>query len=132
MTSRQTHSAAGILDDEERRNTGNVSFGHASNAATMDDTDIFVSYGRGDDEPFTGRLYDDLTSRGFRLWSDRRAMPSRGLTFTQEIRDAIDRANRLLLIVGTVRHSVAIRALGMESRSAVLEERRSRIAARHP
>ena len=66
----------------------------------MDDTDIFVSYGRADDEPFTGRLYDDLTSRGFRLWWDRRAMPSRGLTFTQEIRDAIDRANRLLLIVG--------------------------------
>jgi hypothetical protein len=66
----------------------------------MNDTDIFVSYGRGDDESFTRRLYDDLSALGFTLWWDRLAMPSRGLTFTQEIRAAIDRANRLLLIVG--------------------------------
>jgi hypothetical protein len=53
----------------------------------MENTDVFVSYGRGDDELFTKRLYGDLTSRGFKLWWDRRAMPSRGLTFTQEKRN---------------------------------------------
>jgi NB-ARC domain/TIR domain len=67
---------------------------------TADKTDIFISYGRQDDEPFTRRLRDDLAAKGFRIWWDRASMPSRGLTFTQEIRDAIDRANRLLLIVG--------------------------------
>src|SRR5271165_1953062 len=67
---------------------------------TADKTDIFISYGHQDDEPFTGRLRDDLAAKGFRIWWDRASMPSRGLTFTQEIRDAIDRANHLLLIVG--------------------------------
>jgi hypothetical protein len=34
----------------------------------MENTDVFVSYGRGDDELFTKRLYGDLTSRGCKLW----------------------------------------------------------------
>ena len=63
-------------------------------------TSIFLSYARGDDEPFVSRLYDDLTAAGFTVWYDRVAMPSRALTFLQEIRDAIAASDRLLLVVG--------------------------------
>jgi hypothetical protein len=61
---------------------------------------IFLSYARGDDEPFVRRLHDDLTAAGFTVWFDRVSMPSRALTFLQEIRDAIAAADRLLLVVG--------------------------------
>ena len=63
-------------------------------------TDVFISYARADDEPFVKRLYEDLTAHGFEVWWDRVSMPSRALTFLQEIRDAIDSADRLILIVG--------------------------------
>lgn len=61
---------------------------------------IFLSYGRGDDEPFVRRLRDDLTKAGFDVWFDRVSMPSRSLTFHQEIRDAIAARERLILVVG--------------------------------
>ena len=61
---------------------------------------VFLSYARGDDEPFVTRLHADLTARGFDVWFDRRSMPSRNLTFHQEIRDAIAARDRLLLVVG--------------------------------
>lgn len=32
-------------------------------------TTIFLSYARGDDEPFVRRLYDDLTAHGFKVCS---------------------------------------------------------------
>src|SRR5205807_2236516 len=55
-------------------------------------TSIFLSYARGDDvDPFdpatsfVARLHRDLTAHGFEVWFDRIAMPSRGLTFHQEI-----------------------------------------------
>lgn len=63
-------------------------------------TSIFLSYARDDDESFVRRLYDDLTAHGFDVWFDRVSMPSRQLTFFQEIRDAIACLDRLLLIVG--------------------------------
>src|SRR5262245_26154759 len=63
-------------------------------------TDIFLSYARGDDQPFVKRLYEDLIAHGFTVWWDRVAMPNRALTFLQEIRDAIDNATRLLAVVG--------------------------------
>jgi WD40 repeat protein len=63
-------------------------------------TTVFLSYARGDDEFFVRRLYDGLTARGFDVWFDRVNMPSRGLTFHQEIRDAIAARDRLLLING--------------------------------
>jgi hypothetical protein len=66
----------------------------------MSKISIFVSYARGDDEPFVRRLSDDLTAAGFDLWFDRASMPSRQLTFYQEIRDAIAKSDRLLLVVG--------------------------------
>jgi hypothetical protein len=63
-------------------------------------TSIFLSYARGDDEMFVRRLYADLTKAGFNVWFDRHSMPSRSLTFHQEIRDAIDARDRLILVVG--------------------------------
>ena len=63
-------------------------------------TTIFLSYGRGDDEPFVWRLYEGLTARGFDVWFDRVSMPSRRLTFHQEIRDAVAARDRLVLVVG--------------------------------
>ncbi len=70
-----------------------------SGAAPMS-TSVFLSYARGDDEPFVRRLYDDLTAAGFDVWFDRVSMPGRGLTFTQEIGRAIDARDRLVLILG--------------------------------
>ncbi len=61
---------------------------------------IFLSYARGDDEPFTKRLYHDLSARGFDVWWDRESMPGRALTFLQEIRDAITARDRLVFVVG--------------------------------
>jgi hypothetical protein len=68
---------------------------------------LFLSYGRGDDvEPFDpassflARLHRDLTAAGCEVWFDRVSMPSRSLTFHQEIRDAIAAADRVVLVVG--------------------------------
>jgi WD40 repeat protein len=52
-------------------------------------TKVFLSYARGDDELFVKRLYEDLTKVGFTVWFDRNSLLSRGLTFHQEIKDAI-------------------------------------------
>ena len=52
-------------------------------------TSIFLSYARADDEPFVRRLCDDLTAAGFTVWFDRESLMARGLTFHQEIKDAI-------------------------------------------
>ena len=61
---------------------------------------LFLSYARGDDEPFVERLYKYLTDSGFNVWWDRVSMPSRNLTFHQEIRDAVAACDRLVLVVG--------------------------------
>jgi hypothetical protein len=61
---------------------------------------IFLSYARKDDEAFVQRLHADLTRAGFDVWFDRASMPSRQLTFHQEIRDAIAGHDRLLLVIG--------------------------------
>lgn len=63
-------------------------------------TTVFLCYARGDDEPFAHRLHKDLTNAGFDVWFDRVSMPSRSLTFHQEIRDAIAARERLILVVG--------------------------------
>jgi len=63
-------------------------------------TRVFLSYVRGDDEPFVRRLYEDLTARGFTVWFDRESLMSRGLTFHQEIKDAIHAEVDKLLYIG--------------------------------
>ena len=62
--------------------------------------DVFISYARGDDEPFVKRLCSDLMEAGFSIWWDRISMPSRGLTFLREIQDAINISEHLILVVG--------------------------------
>ncbi len=42
----------------------------------------------------------DLAAGGFEVWFDRVSMPSRNLTFHQEIRDAVAACDRLVLVVG--------------------------------
>jgi hypothetical protein len=61
---------------------------------------VFISYARSDDEAFVRRLRADLTARGIAVWFDRENMPSRSLTFMDEIRRAIDAADRLLVVIG--------------------------------
>ena len=61
---------------------------------------IFLSYSRADDEPFVWRLCEGLKSAGFTVWFDRISMPSRQLTFHQEIRDAVSGSDRLVFVVG--------------------------------
>ena len=63
-------------------------------------TTLFLSYARSDDEPFVERLYHALQARGFEVWWDRVCMPSRLLTFHQEIREAVATRERLVLVVG--------------------------------
>jgi tetratricopeptide (TPR) repeat protein len=73
-----------------------------------DHYDVFLSYARTDDDPdytdpkksFLRRLYTDLTDAGYTVWWDRVSMPSRALTFLQEIRDAITVCDKLILVVG--------------------------------
>jgi WD40 repeat protein len=65
-----------------------------------DRSHIFISYARQDDSPFVERLRNDLIAQGLPVWWDQTAMESRGLTFLQELRDAVARAERLLLVVG--------------------------------
>jgi hypothetical protein len=64
---------------------------------------VFLSYARGDDEPFVHRLNRDLRARGFQVWFDRADLPSRGLTFHAEIRDAILKSTDRLIYVGGAR-----------------------------
>ena len=61
---------------------------------------IFLSYAHADDEPFVKQLYQDLTENGIDVWWDRKAMESRGRTFLQELRDAIEGSDRLIAVIG--------------------------------
>lgn len=61
---------------------------------------IFLSYARGDDEPYTRSVYQRLHAENYDVWFDREDMPSRALTFLQEIRDAVRSRDRLLVVLG--------------------------------
>jgi hypothetical protein len=61
---------------------------------------VFVSYARADDEPFVERLHCDLEAAGIEVWWDRDTMASRGRTFLQEIRDAIESVDRVIAVIG--------------------------------
>ncbi|MFT3802007.1 MAG: TIR domain-containing protein [Burkholderiaceae bacterium] len=63
-------------------------------------TSVFLSYARADDEPFVARVYEFLEAHHFDVWWDRKDMPARALAFTEEIRDAIHRSDRLLVVIG--------------------------------
>ena len=61
---------------------------------------VFLSYARADDESFVRKLHADLTAAGFTVWFDRESLLSRGLTFHQEIRDAIRTEVDRIVFVG--------------------------------
>lgn len=61
---------------------------------------LFLSYARTDDVGFVRQLHNYLTDAGFDVWFDEANMPSRQLTFLQEIRDTIAACDRLVLIIG--------------------------------
>jgi hypothetical protein len=61
---------------------------------------VFLSYARADDEPFVEQLHSDLIHSGVEVWWDRAVMESRGRTFLQEIRDAIEGVARVIAVVG--------------------------------
>ncbi len=61
---------------------------------------VFLSYARGDDDEFAARVHAFLRASGFEVWFDKESMPSRGLTFTEEIRDAIHRIDRVVVVIG--------------------------------
>jgi hypothetical protein len=75
-------------------------------------TRVFISYARADDDhgrdtdydkpdqSFMRRLYDHLTAAGFAVWWDRVSLPSRSLSFTEEIETAVRACDRLVLVVG--------------------------------
>jgi WD40 repeat protein len=65
-------------------------------------TRVFLSYGRGDDLPFVRRLRADLVHAGFEsVWFDEQSLKSRGLSFHQEIKDAIrTEVDRLVYVSG--------------------------------
>ncbi|MFZ4829176.1 MAG: NB-ARC domain-containing protein, partial [Phototrophicaceae bacterium] len=81
-------------------------------------TRIFLSYGRKDDylnavsleeehtyhhdpaRSFTRQLYQALQDAGFDVWWDREKMPNRGLTFLEEIRQAVHASDKLVYIAG--------------------------------
>jgi len=63
-------------------------------------TSVFLSYARGDDDDFVARTYAFLRSRDLNVWWDKESMPSRSLTFTEEIREAIHHTDRLMVVIG--------------------------------
>jgi hypothetical protein len=42
----------------------------------------------------------DLARAGFKVWFDRECMPNRALTFLQEVRDAVEKSDRLIAVIG--------------------------------
>lgn len=70
------------------------------NKQSNKETSVFISYAREDDEPFVRRLQSDLSVAGLQVWWDREAMKSRGRTFLQEIRDAIEGVDRVICVIG--------------------------------
>jgi hypothetical protein len=61
---------------------------------------VFLSYARGDNENFVARLRGELEDAGASTWFDRASLPSRALTFVQEIRDAIESHDRVIVVIG--------------------------------
>ena len=63
--------------------------------------DLFISYGRKDDDNFVKQLYEDLTIQGYKVWYDLESAESNGLSFLQNTRDAlVVNPIRLILVIG--------------------------------
>jgi len=60
---------------------------------------IFLSYARTDAFGFVKRLKTDLVANGFKVWLDETSLPSRGVSLVQEVRDAINDAERFVAVL---------------------------------
>jgi len=61
---------------------------------------IFLSYARGDDEPFAERLYEDLTKAGFEVRWERIPLPRRQIPFHHEIANTTGERDRFVFVAG--------------------------------
>lgn len=84
-----------VEDDQEE-----LTFETPIAVSSQSGINILIWDAHTEDEQFVERLYQDLIE-DFDVWWDRVSMPSRSQTFLQEIRDAIDRSDRLLLVTGS-------------------------------
>lgn len=78
---------------------------------------VFISYAR-EDERFVEALHERLVDAGIRVWWDRISMSSRGRSFLQELRDAIDSVHRVIAVLGP--HAVRSDYVLAEWRHALL------------
>ena len=53
-------------------------------------------------EPFVKQLYEYLTKNEIKVWWDRKTMESRGRTFLQELRDAIEVSDYFISIIRVI------------------------------
>ncbi len=60
---------------------------------------IFLSYSRRDATGFVDRLRVDLETAGIQVWRDEQSMQSRGRSLVQEVRDAINDAERFVAVL---------------------------------
>lgn len=97
-----------IVNTGELNNYGNITIQHIDYLQVPSEVvegqilkpKIFISYARADDEAFVKQLYEKLIEENYTVWWDRVSMPSRGLSFLTEIREAINRSDKLLLVLG--------------------------------
>jgi hypothetical protein len=61
---------------------------------------VFISYTRSDPGDFLELVRSFLADQGFEIWLDVRTMPNRGRTFLDEIRRAIEDADRVVVVLG--------------------------------
>jgi tetratricopeptide (TPR) repeat protein len=61
---------------------------------------VFISYSWNDDKPFVEKLDQDLRGEGITVWRDEKNLPSRGTALREELRNAIDAADRFLPVIG--------------------------------
>ena len=87
------------LHEDERRDREPVEH-HVTRSEGTAPVSVFLSYARGDDDKFVARVFAHLRAQDIEVWWDRECMPNRALTFVEEIRDAIHRADRLVVVVG--------------------------------
>lgn len=66
----------------------------------MTEARVFISYARSDPVDFLELVRSFLAEQGFEIWLDVRTMPNRGRTFLDEIRRAIEDADRVVVVLG--------------------------------
>jgi hypothetical protein len=61
---------------------------------------LFLSYAWKDDQCFVERLYNDLESRGYRPWMDKKKMPSCVRPLPREVEEQLQNCDRVIAVMG--------------------------------